>query len=120
MPTTTTPPSSQQNILQRLGLSELPEATQAELLSQMGESLLKRMTLEVLGEMSEEHQEAFLELQKDGPDPEAAEEFLKTHIPDFAAIQERVVSEFVNEMQGNVEMLRKGFDEDMAMIKKAA
>ena len=102
---------TQQNILARLGLDNLPEETKIEVLTKMTESVLKRLTVVVLGSLSEKDQKEFLELQKDGPNIDAAEDFIKTHIPNFEEIQNKVVAEFIEEMQDTVGLLREGVEE---------
>ena len=104
MPTTT----AQQNILQTLALDGLPDETQMELLSQMTESVLKRMAIEVLQTLSEEDQKTLLEMQAENPDLEKIEEFIQSRTADFQKLKERVVKEFTEEMRETVAMLREG------------
>ena len=94
------------NLVQELGLDALPEEKKISLLSAMTESVLNRITVEVLSRLSEEDQAQLLSLQQNPPAPETIESFLKTKIPDYDKIQETVVREFKEEMKGTMEMLK--------------
>ena len=107
MPTSTI----QKNILQTLGLDGLPNQTQIEILSQMTESVLKRMAIEVLQNLSEEDQKTLLEMQGENPDLEKIEGFIQSRVTEFEKLQEHVVKEFTEEMRETVAMLREGVAE---------
>jgi len=95
----------QQNILQELGLQDLPEATQIKLLTQMTESVLKRITIKVLEQLSETDRHELDKLQAVG-DSEKINEFLKAKIPNYEQIVQEIVAEFKEEMKANIETLR--------------
>ncbi|OIO47586.1 MAG: hypothetical protein AUJ32_02785 [Parcubacteria group bacterium CG1_02_40_82] len=95
----------QQNIIQGLGLQDLPEETQIKLLTQMTESVLKRVTVQVLERLSEQEREEFAKLQETG-DVAKVDEFLKSKIPDYDGMVEQVVAEFKEEMKSNIETLK--------------
>ena len=94
------------NLMRELGLETLPEEKKIALLSSMTESVLKRITVEVLSRLSDDDQERLLAFQKNPPVPEEVETFLKEKIPDYAAIQENVVREFKKEMKSTMAMLQ--------------
>ncbi len=94
------------NLMQELGLAELPEDKKIGLLSAMTESVLKRITIEVLSRLSDEDQAQLLAFQQNPPAPEIVETFLKTKIPDYNKIQETVVNDFKEEMKSTMEMLK--------------
>lgn len=96
----------QQNILQELGLQDLPEATQIKLLTQMTESVLKRITVRVLEQLSEQDREEFDKLQASG-DAEKVDQFLKAKIPNYEQMLKEVVAEFKEEMKANIETLKQ-------------
>jgi len=99
--------TTKQNILHVLGLDALPKEQQMELLSQMTESVLKRMAIEVLQNLSEEDQKALLEMQGENPDIARIEEFIKSRVSNFEHLQEKVVREFTEEMKETVAMLKE-------------
>ena len=94
------------NLMRELGLETLPEDKKIALLSSMTESVLKRITVEVLSRLSDDDQERLLAFQKNPPRPEEVETFLKEKIPDYAAIQKNVVREFKSEMKSTLAMLQ--------------
>lgn len=94
------------NLMQELGLDALPEEKKISLLSAMTESVLKRITVEVLSRLSDEDQAQLLAFQQNPPTPDVIETFLKTKIPDYETIQETVVREFKDEMKSTMEMLK--------------
>lgn len=95
----------QQNIIQELGLQGLPEETQIKLLTQMTESVLKRITVRVLEQLSEQDQEELDKLQASG-DAEKVDQFLKAKIPNYEQMVQEVIAEFKEEMKGNIETLK--------------
>lgn len=94
------------NLMQELGLDTLPEEKKISLLSAMTESVLKRITVEVLSRLSDEDQAQLLAFQQNPPAPEVVETFLKTKIPDYDKIQATVVQDFKEEMRSTMDMLR--------------
>jgi len=95
----------QQNIIQDLGLQDLPQETQIKLLTQMTESVLKRITVQVLERLSEQEREEFAKLQETG-DANKVNEFLKLKIPDYEDMVQKIVAEFKEEMKANIETLK--------------
>ncbi len=95
----------QLNIIQELGLQDLPEDKQGELLAQMTEALLKRMTVQILEKLSDEKVKEFDALQGSG-DPEKVTAFLRANIPDYDAMLEQTVKEFKEEMKHVLESVK--------------
>jgi len=94
-----------QTILEELGLKDLPEETQIKLLTQMTESVLKRITIKVLERLSEEDRKEFEKLQAAG-DPEKVNQFLTAKIPNYEQLVQEIVTEFKEEMKTNIEALK--------------
>ena len=94
------------NLMQELGLAELPEDKKISLLSAMTESVLKRITVEVLSRLSDEDQSKLLSLENTAPDPQEIEKFLKAKIPDYDQIQNKVLQEFKEEMKSTMDILQ--------------
>ncbi|MFY9463059.1 MAG: DUF5663 domain-containing protein [Candidatus Sungiibacteriota bacterium] len=99
-------PSTQTNILERLGLQELPEEAQIALLTKMTESVIKRIAVEVLEQLSEDDRTTLFALQEKG-ELEPVEKFLKEKIPEYDSIADKVVQEFTDEMRDTVAALKK-------------
>lgn len=95
----------QQNILQELGLQDLPEATQIKLLTQMTESVLKRIAVKVLEQLSDQDRQEFEKLQATG-EAEKVNEFLTVKIPNYEEMLQEIVAEFKEEMKANIEALK--------------
>ena len=94
------------NLMQELGLAELPDDKKISFLSAMTESVLKRITIEVLSQLSDEDQGKLLLLENTTPDPQEIEKFLKAKIPDYDQIQVRVMQDFKEEMKTTMGMLK--------------
>lgn len=99
-------PSPSSNILERLGLQELPEETQITLLTKMTESVIKRIAVEVLERLPEGDRTALFALQEKG-DLAQTESFLKARITDYDGMAQRIAQEFADEMRDTVAMLKK-------------
>ena len=101
------PPSpTPSNIIERLGLQELPEETQIALLTKMTESVIKRIAVEVLEQLSEDDRVTLFALQEKG-ELEPVEKFLKERIPGYDGMADKVVREFTDEMRDTVAALKK-------------
>ncbi|MGM0482416.1 MAG: DUF5663 domain-containing protein [Patescibacteria group bacterium] len=99
------------NLLEELGLEDLPEETQTRILEAMTESLLKRITLRILEELSEEDREEFEKIREE-QDAQKTENFLREKIPNYDEIVEEVSSSFKEEMKGHINELKEGLEED--------
>lgn len=95
-----------QELLQELGLEGLPEEKRAELLTAMTESLLKRITVRILEELSEEDREDF-DTIRESNDPEQIREFLTNRIEGYDEMVDGVVSDFKEEMKANMRELEE-------------
>lgn len=101
----------QQNIIEEFGLGGLPEEKQAELLTTMTESVLKRITIKILEQLSDEDRTEFDKL-KETDDPDKIVEFLRAKISDYDKMVEGVVKEFKEEMKETMGELEKGMEEE--------
>lgn len=97
----------QQNLIQELGLGDLPEDKQVELLTTMTESVLKRITIQVLEQLSEEEKKEFDQVRESN-DPDKITEFLREKIENYDEMAENTVKEFKEEMKDTIEDLEKG------------
>lgn len=81
-------------IARDLGIGDLPEAEQKELIAQFGEVALKAATASVLEKMSPEKRQEFMSLAQAG-DPAAVQAFLDTEVPGHEEIAKAAVAQEV-------------------------
>ena len=98
------------SILEEFDLKDLPEETQTKMVQLMTESLLKRITLRVLEELSEEDRAEFEKI-KEQEDADRTEAFLREKIPNYDELIESVSSDFKEEMKGHISELKQGLGE---------
>ena len=96
-------------LLEEFGLKDFPEEAQTRVLEAMTESLLKRLTLRILEELSAEDREEF-ERVKEQEDAERTENFLREKIPNYDSIVEEVSSDFKEEMKANINEMKQGLE----------
>lgn len=93
----------QKTLMEELGLSELPQEKQEQLLIKMTEVLLKRIFLETIEKLDDQGKEEYQKLVESGTaTPEQMEEFLKSRINDYEGLVKKVVDEFKEEMKQGV------------------
>ena len=97
----------QQNLIQELGLGDLPEDKQVELLTTMTESILKRITIQILEQLSEEEKKEFDQVRETA-DPDKITGFLREKIENYDEMAENTVKEFKEEMKNTVKDLEEG------------
>jgi len=100
----------QQNIIQELGLQDLPEDTQAEILAQMGEVILKRVLVNSLEQLSENDLKEFEKIQETAT-PEEIEEFFNSKIPGYEQMVTKIVEDYKNEFKETVNRLKESLEE---------
>lgn len=74
-----------------LGITDLPVAEQQTLISQFGEIALKAATLSVVGKLTAEKREAFVQLAEAG-DAAALKAFLDAEVPEHEALVKAAVA----------------------------
>jgi len=94
----------QDNILKELGIDQLPQEKQEEVLAAMTEVLLKRIILRVLQGLSEAQRGEFEQLCAAG-DQEKVNQFLAKNVPNYEAVIKEEIGQFKNEMQETVNAL---------------
>ncbi len=97
----------QQTIIEELGLSELPQEKQEELLVKIGEVVMKRIYLETMERLEKEDQEKLVDIMEKNPD--GIEAFLAEKISNY--------EEFV---RGIVDNFRQELKEDMGIATPSA
>lgn len=87
-------------LITELGIGELPEEAQDEIVSKLGEIILKSVTLAVLEKLSEDGRKEFEMLGTKG-DPELIREFLARNVPNMETLMEE-------ELQKTLAAFREG------------
>lgn len=91
----------QKTLMEELGLSDLPQDKQEQLLIKMTEVLLKRIFLETMEKLDDQGKEEYQKMVESGTaTPEQMEEFLKSRVSDYEGLVKKVVDEFKEEMKG--------------------
>lgn len=98
------PTQLQQNILQELGIDQMPPERQEEMLTAMTEILLKRLTLRVLGELSEEKRQEF-ETVCSAREEEKVTKFFSDNVPGYEGIIQEEIAKFKQDMKSTVDTL---------------
>lgn len=81
-------------IAKDLGITDLPQDKQQELISQFGEIALKAASLAVMEKLTNETREEFMKLAEAG-DASAIQTFLNREVPDHETIAKGAVAEEV-------------------------
>jgi len=90
----------QKTLMEELGLSDLPQDKQEQLLIKMTEVLLKRIFLETMEKLDDQGKEEYQKMVESGTaTPEQMEEFLKSRVNDYEGLVKKVVDEFKEEMK---------------------
>lgn len=96
--------SLQTDILSELGISQLPEEKQEEVLTAMTEVILKRIALVVLGELGEENRKEFDAISAEG-DADKMNDFLSQKISNYDQKVQDEIGKFKQEMKETVDAL---------------
>lgn len=94
----------QQNILQELGIDQLPLERQEEILSAMTEVLLKRLTLRVLENLSADQRQEF-EIVCATKSQEKVIKFFSDNVPGYETIIQEEIKSFKQDMKETVDAL---------------
>jgi len=94
----------QQDIIKELGIDQLPSEKQEEVLTAMTELILKRITLRILENLSEDQQKEFDKVVSEG-DPEKATQFLSQNVSGYEQVVQEEIAKFKTEMKETVDAL---------------
>ncbi len=86
------------NILNDLGIENLPEDEKKNLLASLSESFLRRITVRIYENLDETDQTEFEKIAAEN-NPAKLEEFLKSKIPNIEEIQKKELEELVREIK---------------------
>jgi hypothetical protein len=87
----------QQTIIEELGLQELPQEKQEELLVKIGEVVMKRIYLETMENLERAEQEKLVDIMEKNPD--GVEDYLKEKFPDYDGFVKKIVDNFKSELK---------------------
>jgi len=87
----------QQTIIEELGLQDLPQEKQEELLVKIGEVVMKRIYLETMEGLEKPDQEKLVDMMDKNPD--GIEVFLKEKISNYDEFVKKVVDDFKGELK---------------------
>lgn len=90
----------QKTIIEELGMQNIPQEQQEELLAKMGDVLFKRILLETLEVLDEEDQKIFGEMVDAKKSAEEVEEFLKSKMENYDEFVKKVSDDFRKELTG--------------------
>lgn len=91
------------DLVKELNLDKFTEEEKNEVLTQLVDSLLKRLILRVYDKLNESDQKEFDELSKNG-NVEKINEFLASKIPDLDQIREEELKGLVEEMKDFIQV----------------
>ncbi|MDD5291217.1 MAG: DUF5663 domain-containing protein [Patescibacteria group bacterium] len=100
------PKKLKENIIEDLGLNQLPEDKREEVLLAMTEALLKRILIVALEKIPESKKGEFDEIFK-SKDSEKINEFLSDNIPGYEKMVKNEIENFKKEMKETVSQLQK-------------
>lgn len=93
-----------QDIIKELDIDQLPPEKQEEVLTAMTELLLKRITVRVLENLSEEQRKEFEAVSASG-DADKVTEFFSKNVPGYEQIVQDEIAKFKVEMKETVDAL---------------
>lgn len=86
-------------LVNELGIDNLPEDKQQELIIKMTEVLLKRIFLETMEKLDDTGRAEYEKMLKSETTPEKVEEFLKSNIGNYEEMIQGVIEKFKEEMK---------------------
>lgn len=95
-------PTIQKSLLEEMGLANLPQEKQEELVIKMTEVLLKRIFIETMEKLKESEQEEYAKLIEEKASPDLVEKLLKEKIADYDQVFEKIVADFKEELKNGL------------------
>ncbi|MFC1622963.1 DUF5663 domain-containing protein [Patescibacteria group bacterium] len=86
-------------IMKELDLEGLDDEKQNEIISKMGEVILKRIFFRIMEKLNDDSRKEFEEMMSQEVDSEQLESFLSEKIPDFEKITQEIVVELKDELK---------------------
>lgn len=91
----------QKALSDELGISNLPQDKQEDLIIKMTELLLKRIFIETMDKLDEKGRDEYEKLTEEEVAPRQLEEFLKSRIGDYEEMVQKIIVNFKEEMKNN-------------------
>ena len=82
------------NLIDELGLSDLPQDKKDELLIKMTESILRRIFLETIEKLNDPDRNQFEKMLDENKNPEIIEAFLKEKISNYDQLLDKTIADF--------------------------
>lgn len=89
----------QKTIIDELGLNDLPQEKQDQLLIKMTEAVLNRIFVEIMEKLNENDQNAYEKMIDENASPEQLESFLREKIANYDEMVANVIANFKEEMK---------------------
>jgi len=86
-------------IIEELGLENLPEEKQKELILKITETLFTRIYTETLERLSDADKESYGKMVEEKANPEEIEKFLMEKIPGYDQMIEKIITDFKDELK---------------------
>lgn len=84
-------------LIKELGIGDLPEEAQNEIVDKLGEVILKSLTIAIFEKLSNEKREEFDRIGEKG-DPALIQEFLDKNIPDMQTLMEEEIKRTLRDL----------------------
>ncbi len=91
----------QEDFMKELGLENLPEDKQKELIVTMTEAVMKRIFAKTMEKLNEEDREKYAKMIDEKVSSEEIDKFLAEKIPDYEKMIQEVISIFKEELKKN-------------------
>lgn len=88
-----------EKFIQELGMENLAPEKKEELINLMTETLLGKIFTEVVGQLEEADQAVYGQMLEEKKSEEEIEDFIKTKIPDYETLVEKIIEDFKEEMK---------------------
>ena len=90
------------NLIDELGLSDLPQDKKDELLIKMTESILRRIFLETIEKLNDPDRNQFEKMLDENKNPEIIEAFLKEKISNYDQLLDKTIADFKETMSKKI------------------
>lgn len=92
----------QKQLIDELGLGNLPRDKQQEVVIKMTEILLKRIFLGTMNKLGNQGRVEYEKIVEQGASPEKIEDFLKSNIHNYEEMIQKVIEDFKEEMKKDI------------------
>lgn len=86
-------------LIEELGLANLPQDKQEELMLKMTEVVLKRIFVETMEKLSDQDKQAYMDMIESDASQEEVENFINGKISNYANMVMQITEQFIEEMK---------------------